>query len=165
MENSNKTIQVLLCSVNLSGKHLLFLAAVNYFLSITAILGNAVIQVALHKESFLHPPSKLLCSCLAVTDHLAGIVSQLVVAVYFTSIGLGDDNLFDLCMCALRNHCCPHFCNSNCSVHAKNGWNKCGQTPRSFVGVEIQARRNFKASSRFSLLFLKYQHCLYFDDN
>jgi len=43
MENSNKSIQVLLCSVHLSGKHLLLFAAVNYFLSITAILGNAVI--------------------------------------------------------------------------------------------------------------------------
>jgi len=98
MDNSNKTIQVLLCSVDLSGRHLLFFAAVNYFLSITAILGNAVILVALHKESSLHPPSKLLCSCLAVTDLLAGIVSQPVVAVYFTSIGIGEDNLFDLCV-------------------------------------------------------------------
>jgi len=52
----------------------------------------------LHKESSLHPPSKLLCSCLAVTDLLAGIISQPVVAVYFTSIGLGEDNLFDLCV-------------------------------------------------------------------
>jgi len=98
MENSNKTIQVLLCSVHLSGKHLLFFAVVNYFLSITAILGNAVILVALHKESSLHPPTKLLCSCLAVTDLLAGIISQPVVAVYFTSIGIGEDNLFDLCV-------------------------------------------------------------------
>jgi len=64
--------------------------AVNYFLSITAILGNAVILVALHKESSIHPPSKLLCSCLAVTDLLAGIILQPVVAVYFTSIGIGD---------------------------------------------------------------------------
>jgi len=97
MENSSRTIKVLLCSVNLSGKQLLFLAAVNYFLSITAILGNAVILVALYKESSLHPPSKLLRSCLAVTDLLAGIISQPVVAVYFTLIGIGGDNLFDLC--------------------------------------------------------------------
>ena len=98
MENSNKTIQVLLCSVHLSGKHLFFFAAVNYFLSITAILGNAVILVALYKESSLHPPSKLLCSCLAVTDLLVGIISQPVVAVYFTLIGIGEDNLTDLCV-------------------------------------------------------------------
>jgi len=98
MGNSNKTIQVLLFSVHLSGKHLLFFAVVNYFLSITAILGNAVILVALHEESSLHPPSKLLYSCLAVTDLLAGIISQPVVAVYFTLIGLGEDNLVDLCV-------------------------------------------------------------------
>lgn len=98
MENPNKTIQVLLCSVHLSGKHLLFLAAFNYFLSITAILGNTVILVALHKESSLHPPSKLLCSCLAVTDLLVGIISQPVLAVYFTLIGIAEDNLIDLCV-------------------------------------------------------------------
>ena len=98
MENSNKTIQVLLCSVHLSGKHLLFFAAINYFFSITAILGNAVILVALHKESSLHPPSKLLYSCLAITDLLAGIISQPVIAVYFTLIGIAEDNLIDLCV-------------------------------------------------------------------
>ena len=102
MENSNKTIQVLLCSVHLSGKHLFFLAAVNYFLSITAILGNAVILVALYKESSLHPPSKLLCSCLAVTDLLVGIIAEPLLAVYFTLIGIGEDNLTDLCVSSAK---------------------------------------------------------------
>ena len=102
MENSNRTILVLLCSVHLSGKHLLFVAAINYFLSITAILGNAVILIALHKESSLHPPSKLLCSCLAVTDLLAGIISQPVVAFYFTLMGIAEDNLIGFCVYSAR---------------------------------------------------------------
>ena len=37
---------------------LIFLSAINIFLSITAFLGNTLILVALHKETSLHPPSK-----------------------------------------------------------------------------------------------------------
>ena len=53
-----------------------FLMAVNIFLSITASLGNALILVALDKESCLHPPTKLLFRCLAVTDLCVGLVAQ-----------------------------------------------------------------------------------------
>ena len=46
----------------------LYLSAFNIFLSITAVLGNILILVALRKVSSLHPPSKLLFRCLATTD-------------------------------------------------------------------------------------------------
>jgi len=55
---------------------LIFLSTLNIFLSITASLGNALILVALRKETSLHPPTKLLFRCLAVTDLLAGLISQ-----------------------------------------------------------------------------------------
>ena len=55
---------------------LVFLSALNIFLSITASLGNALILVALSKETSLHPPTKLLFRCLAVTDLFAGLFSQ-----------------------------------------------------------------------------------------
>ena len=53
-----------------------FLASLNIFLSFTASLGNALILVALRKETSLHPPTKLLFRCLALTDLFAGLVSQ-----------------------------------------------------------------------------------------
>ena len=53
-----------------------FLAILNIVLSITAFLGNTLILIALHKESFLHPPSKLLLCCLATTDLCVGLISQ-----------------------------------------------------------------------------------------
>ena len=62
-EENQKTIVQSLCSEELTGKahnHLIFLSALNIFLSITAFLENSLIQVALHRESSLHPPSKLL---------------------------------------------------------------------------------------------------------
>ena len=57
----------------------------NIFLSITAFLGNALILVALHKESSLHPPSKLLFRCLATTDLLVGLVSEPLAIVFWMS--------------------------------------------------------------------------------
>ena len=48
----------------------------NIFLSLTAILGNSLILVALRKESSLHPPSKLLYRNLATTDLLVGLVTH-----------------------------------------------------------------------------------------
>ena len=61
-------------------------SAVNILFSITAILGNSLILVALHKESSLHPPSKLLYRFLAATDLLVGLVSQPLHATYWMSV-------------------------------------------------------------------------------
>ena len=102
MVNSNETIQVLLCSLHLSGKHMLFFAAINYFLSITATLGNTVILFALNKESSLHPPSRLLYRCLALTDLLVGIISQPVLAVYFTLLVIADNYWIKICVYVAR---------------------------------------------------------------
>ena len=62
------------------------LSAVNILLSITATLGNSLILVALHKESSLHPPSKLLYRCLATTDLLVGLITQPIYAAYWMSL-------------------------------------------------------------------------------
>ena len=62
------------------------LSAVNIFLSFTAFLGNALILVALHKESSLHPPSKLLYRCLATTDLFVGLITHPLDATYFMSL-------------------------------------------------------------------------------
>ena len=61
-------------------------SAINILLSIAAILGNSLILVALHKESSLHPPSKLLYRCLATTDLLVGLVNQPLYAAYWMSV-------------------------------------------------------------------------------
>ena len=61
-------------------------SAVNILLSITTILGNSLILIALHKESSLHPPSKLLYRCLATTDLLVGLVNQPLYVAYWMSV-------------------------------------------------------------------------------
>ena len=64
---------------------MIFLSVLNIFLSITAFLGNTLTLVALHKETFLHPPSKLLYNNLATTDLCVGIIAQLLAAATWVS--------------------------------------------------------------------------------
>ena len=72
-----ETIEQLFCSTGLpTGGQLTFILVLNSFLSVTAFLGNSLILIALHKESSLHPPSKLLLRCLATTDLSVGLFSQ-----------------------------------------------------------------------------------------
>ena len=91
-----ETYQELLCSPSLADglqKQSIYLAVVNVILSLTAILGNFLILVALRKESSLHPPSKLLYRCLETTDLLVGLVSQPLQAIYWISIANEHWNL------------------------------------------------------------------------
>ena len=62
------------------------LSAINILLFTTAILGNSLILVALHKESSLHSPSKLLYRCLATTDLLVGLFTQPLYTTYWMSL-------------------------------------------------------------------------------
>ena len=73
-----KTLDQLLCFPGLTDKlsgQLTFISVLNSFLSLTAFLGNALILTVLHKESSLHPPSKLLLRCLATTDLCVGLIA------------------------------------------------------------------------------------------
>ena len=88
-EQNQKTSLELLCSEEVTGgahNHLIFLSALNIFLSITAFLGNGLILVALHRESSLHPSSKLLYRNLAATDLCVGIIAEPHAVTYWISV-------------------------------------------------------------------------------
>ena len=77
--------EALLC-INILGQHHdIFITAFSIFFSATASLGNVLILVALHKESSLHPPSKLMLCCLAITDLGVGLISQPIFAAQLLS--------------------------------------------------------------------------------
>ena len=65
---------------------LIFLAVLNLFLAITALLGNTLILVALRRESSLSPQSKLLYRNLAITDFFVGIIVEPAYVVYLVSV-------------------------------------------------------------------------------
>ena len=78
-DEQQKTVELLSCSSVLTvelKEHLIFISILNSVLSLTAFLGNALILVALPKESSLHPPSKLLLRCLAITDLCVGFITE-----------------------------------------------------------------------------------------
>ena len=86
---NKKTIAELYCSVELIrgvDGELIFLSSLNIFLSITAFLGNTLILVALHMETSLHLPSKLLYRNLAITDLCVGIIVEPLTVTYWTSV-------------------------------------------------------------------------------
>ena len=91
----------LFCSTILTGgshNKLIYLAAFNVFLSLTAVLGNTLILLALRKESSLNPPSKLLLRCLAITDLCVGLVPEPLLVVYWMSL---VHEYWDFCRYAL----------------------------------------------------------------
>ena len=88
-ENRLKTFRELFCSAeyirDVDGEFII-LSTLTIFLSITAFLGNTLILVALHKETSLHPPSKLLYRNLAITDLCVGIIVDPLAVTYLTSV-------------------------------------------------------------------------------
>jgi len=88
-DGQQKTFEYLTCSSNLTAglhDHLIFISVLNSFLSVTAFLGNALILIAVHKESSLHPPSKLLLRSLATTDLCVGLIVEPLTVIYWMSV-------------------------------------------------------------------------------
>ena len=96
-EDYSETIQALFCTGRSSGKHWIFLSAINSLFSITAFLGNTLILLALHKETSLRPPSKLLYRCLAITDLLVGLISEPSAALNLAFL-VTKHRLTDFCL-------------------------------------------------------------------
>ena len=89
-----EAIQEITCSSSLHENHYMYLLTViNVILAITASLGNALVLAALRKDSSLHPPSKLMFRCLAVTDLCVGLFSQPFYVIQLMSITYEQVNL------------------------------------------------------------------------
>ena len=84
---NHTTSQDSFCIKRLYGLHLkILISTLNIPLSITAILGNVLIIVALRNASTsLRPPSKLLFRSLASTDLGVGLISQPLVVIFLLS--------------------------------------------------------------------------------
>ena len=88
-DENQKTLIESFCLAQLPGQahnHLTFLFVVDICLSITAFMGNSLILVALHKESSLHLPSKLLYRSLAGTDFCVGITVVPFAATHLIAV-------------------------------------------------------------------------------
>ena len=85
-EDGNHTVanQEYSCSMGLEETHKMIISILGIPLFISAVLGNILIIVAFRKVSSLHPPSKLLLSCLSCTD----LVMNLICHPLFVALSL-----------------------------------------------------------------------------
>ena len=82
------------------------IAAVNIVFSITASLGNILILIALRKVTSIHPPTKLLFQCLAITDLGVGLISQPLMATLMLLV----DNILNIMFSHLLSSLSITFC-------------------------------------------------------
>ena len=73
------------------------IAAANILFSITASLGNILILIALRKVISIHPPTKLLFQCLAITVLGVGLISQPLMATLFLLTDNIDIEIWKIC--------------------------------------------------------------------
>ena len=112
---------------------LIFIAVLNIFLSITALLGNTLILSALRKETSLQPASKILYRNLTITDLCVGVVVQPLGAAYSLSEVNGK-----WIICYYTGLTAFYFrCYTVLSIFDNSDCNKRGQTSRFVVGVQI----------------------------
>ena len=71
-----------------------FLSVLNSFLSLAGFFGNALILVAFHKESSLHPPSKLLLRSLTTTDLCVGLIAEPLHVISWITVAKGHRNIY-----------------------------------------------------------------------
>ena len=105
-EGANFTKMKTPLSANIRVGLYIAIAAVNIVLSITASLGNILILIALRKVTSIHPPTKLLFQCLAITDLGVGLISQPLMATLMLLV----DNILNIMFSHLLSSLSITFC-------------------------------------------------------
>ena len=73
-----------------------FIFSLNIFLAFTATLGNTLILIALYKVSSIHPPTKCLLRCLAMTDFCVGVIVQPLFVAFLMEIATDNWRILHL---------------------------------------------------------------------
>ena len=95
-EGGNVTVLKTLLSANIRIE-IIAVAAANILFSITASLGNILILIALRKVISIHPPTKLLFQCLAITDLGVGLISQPLMVTLMLLADSIDIKIWEIC--------------------------------------------------------------------
>ena len=109
-EGENVTVMKTLLSANIHVGFYIAIAAVNIVLSITASLGNILILIALRKVTSIHPPTKLLFQCLAITDLGVGLIFQPLKATLMLLVDNIDIKIWNTMYCPLFSSLSVTFC-------------------------------------------------------
>lgn len=87
-------ISIYIFSHQNSGIVYTFMGVANVLFSITALVGNVIILLALRRCTSLHPSSKSLFYSLAISDFAIGLVGQPMFCVYLLAIAWDNPRLF-----------------------------------------------------------------------
>ncbi|XP_073229780.1 melanocyte-stimulating hormone receptor-like [Porites lutea] len=109
-EGGNVTVTKTLLSANVRVGLYIAIAAVNIVFSITASLGNILILIALRKVTSIHPPTKLLFQCLAITDLGVGLISQPLMATVMLLVDNIDIKIVNIMFAHLFSSLSITFC-------------------------------------------------------
>ena len=109
-EGENVTVLKTLPSANVRVGLCIAIAAVNIVFSITASLGNILILIALRKVTSIHPPTKLLFQCLAITDLGVGLISQPLMATLILPVDNIDIKIWSVLFFRLLGSLSIAFC-------------------------------------------------------
>ena len=109
-EGENVTVLKTLPSANIRVGLCIAIAAVNIVFSITASLGNILILIALRKVTSIHPPTKLLFQCLAITDLGVGLISQPLMATLILLVDNIDMKILNIMFSHLFSSLSITFC-------------------------------------------------------
>ena len=80
--------------------------SLNIFLAFTATIGNTLMIIALHKVSSIHPPTKFLLPCLAMSDFCVGVIVQPLFAAFLMVIPIGNWHILHLTLGILNFTSC-----------------------------------------------------------
>ena len=109
-EGGNVTVMKTLLSANIRVDKNIAIEAVNIVFSITASLGNILILIALRKVTSIHPPTKLLFQCLAITDLGVGLISQPLMATLILLVDNIDIKIWSVLFFHLLGSLSITFC-------------------------------------------------------
>ena len=109
-EGGNVTVMKTLLSANIRVDKNIAIEAVNIVFSITASLGNILILIALRKVTSIHPPTKLLFQCLAITDLGVGLISQPLMATLMLLVDNIDMKILNIMFSHLFSSLSLTFC-------------------------------------------------------
>ena len=112
-----------------------------YFSFHYCISGERLILVALHKETSLHPPSKLLYRNLAITDLCVGIIADPLAVTHLTSV---VKKRWDICLLRLFGRKPFRLYLIIFSVFINIDCNKRGQTSGLVARAQIQTNCNLE---------------------
>ena len=135
-------------------KQIICFSVINAVLAITALVGNTVVLIALHKETSLHRPSKTLLQNLVASDLCVGFTQLTLVSNCISILRKQWRICLLLLSCSSHDRGHLHF---SFVIHA--GRYKRGQTFSSVVRTKVQTSCNSQTSLFSCYRNLDFNRC------